>query len=183
MHLITAALLTTLLGQKRGAGGAALPSFPNVMETLHALPGRLRLRAPVLIGKRAAAEQLQKSLSRLDGVQSAEANPISGSLLIHFAPERVKPDMLIGAAIRLLGLEKDVERAPPSYIGEGIRRAGESLNQAIYQQSGGAIDLWTSLTLLLVAAGVRQLAAGNQFGWPLLWWAYRSMFPPERSRE
>jgi hypothetical protein len=119
----------------------------------------------------------------LDGVIAAEANPVSGSLLIRFAPERVTPDMLIGATIRLLGLEKDVERPPPSYVGEAIRQAGESLNQAIYQQTGGAVDLWTSLTLLLVAAGVRQLAAGNSFGWPLLWWAYRSMFPPERSRE
>jgi hypothetical protein len=45
------------------------------------------------------------------------------------------------------------------------------------------LDLGTSLSLLLVAAGIRQLAAGNQFGWPLLWWAYRSTFPPGRSGE
>ncbi|MGD1036031.1 MAG: HMA2 domain-containing protein [Roseiarcus sp.] len=183
MHLITAAALTALLGRKRNVGHDGLPSFIGVMETAHVLPGRLRLRAPVLIGQRGAADQLQKSLARLDGVRAVEVSSVSGSLLVHFAPDRVKPDMLLGAAIRLLGLEREVQRPPPSHIGEGIRQAGESLNHAIHEQTGGMLDLGTSLTLLLAAAGVRQLAAGNQFGWPLLWWAYQSTFPPGRSGE
>ena len=183
MHLITAAALTALLGRKRNVGHDGLPSFIGVMETAHVLPGRLRLYAPVLIGQRGAAAQLQKSLASLEGVRAVEVSSVSGSLLVHFAPDRVKPDMLLGAAIRLLGLERDVQRPPPSHIGEGIRHAGESLNHAIHEQTGGMLDLGTSLSLLLVAAGIRQLAAGNQFGWPLLWWAYRSTFPPGRSGE
>ena len=183
MHLITAAVLSALIGRKRNVAHGGLPSFTGVMETAHVLPGRLRLRAPVLVGQRGAAAQLQKSLARLEGVRAVEVSSVSGSLLVHFAPDRVKPDMLLGAAIRLLGLERDVQRPPPSYIGEGIRHAGESLNHAIHEQTGGMLDLGTSLTLLLVAAGIRQLAAGNQFGWPLLWWAYRSTFSPGRSGE
>ena len=77
------------------------------------LPGRLRLRAPVLIGQRAAADQLQKSLAGLDGIRAVAVSPVSGSLLVHFAPDRVKPDMLLGAAIRLLGLEREVQRPRP----------------------------------------------------------------------
>jgi hypothetical protein len=183
MHLITAALLTALLGRKQGDGRDGLPSFAGVMEIAHVLPGRLRLRAPVLIGQRRAAEQLRKSLAGLDGIRAVAVSPVSGSVLVQFAPDRVKPGMVLGAAIRLLGLEREVQRTPPSRIGEGIRQAGESLNHAIHEQTGGMIDLWTSVPLLLVVVGIRQLAAGNQFGWPLLWWAYRSMFPPERSRE
>jgi hypothetical protein len=183
MHLITAAALTALLGRKRNAAHGGLPSFTGVMETAHVLPGRLRLRAPVLVGQSGAAAQLQKSLARLEGVRAVEVSSVSGSLLVHFAPDRVKPDMLLGAAIRLLGLERDVQRPPPSHIGEGIRHAGESLNHSIHEQTGGMLDLETSLALLLVAAGIRQLAAGNQFGWPLLWWAYRSTFPHGRSGE
>ena len=183
MHLITAALVTAVLGGQRNAGRAGLPSFVGVMETTHALPGRLRLRAPVLIGRRAAAEQLQKSLAKIEGVRAVAASPVSGSVLVSFAPDRVTPDLLMGAAIRLLGLEKAVERAPPSAIGEGIRHAGESLNHAIHERTGGLLDLWTSLTLLLAAAGIRRLAAGDPFGWPLLWWAYRNAFTPQGSGE
>jgi len=108
-----------------------------------------------------------------------EVNPLSGSLLIQFAPDRVKPDMLLGAAIRLLGLEREIQRLPRSHIGEGIRQAGDSLNRAIHEQTGGLIDLWTSVALLLLAMGVRHVAAGNaQLGWQRLWWAYLAMFPP-----
>ncbi len=179
MHLITAAVVSALLGRKRGVGHHRLPSFAGVMETAHVLPGRLRLRAPVLIGQRRAADQLQKSFARLDGILAVEVNPLSGSLLIQFAPDRVKPDMLLGAAIRLLGLEREIQRPPGSHIGEGIRQAGDSLNRAIHEQTGGLIDLWTSVALLLLAMGVRHVAAGNaQLGWQRLWWAYLAMFPP-----
>lgn len=185
MHLITAAVLTALLGRKRGVNHDQLPSFAGVMETAHVLPGRVRLRAPVLIGQRAAADQLQKSFARLDGIRAVEVSSLSGSLLIHFDPDRVKPDMLLGAAIRLLGLERDIQRPPRSYVGEGILQAGESLNRAIHQQTGGVIDLWTSVALLLVALGIRHVAAGNQqLGTQRLWWAYLSMFSPAaRSRQ
>jgi hypothetical protein len=179
MHLITAAALTALFGRKRGVGHNPLPSFAGVMETTHVLPGRVRLRAPVLIGQRRAADELQKRFAQLDGIRAVEVNSVSGSLLIHFAPDRVKPDMLLGAAIRLLGLEREIQRPPRSYVGEGIRQAGDSVNRAIHQQTGGMIDLWTSVALLLLAMGIRHIAAGNpQLGWQRLWWAYLSMFPP-----
>lgn len=180
MHLVTAALLTALLGRKHGAGPAG---FAGVMEVSHTLPGRLRLRAPVLVGRRRAAEQLAKSLAGLDGIRAAEVSAVSGSVLLRFAPERVSPDILMGAVIRLLGLEREVLRTPPSRIGEAIHQAGDSLNGAIHAQTGGLIDLWTAVPLLLVAGGVRQLALGNPVGWPLLWWAYRALFPPQRSGE
>jgi hypothetical protein len=125
---------------------------------------------------------LQKRLAKLDGVRAAEVSPISGSVLVHFAPERIKPEMPMGAVIRLLGLEKDIQRPPRSRIGQGIRQTGESLNRAVYAQTGGMIDLWTSLSLLLVVLGIRQVLAGNRAAaWPLLWWAYLSLFPPGRS--
>jgi hypothetical protein len=182
MHLITAAVMGTFLGRKRPAGGGELPSFAGVLETEHALPGRLRLRAPLLAGQPRAAAQLEASLGRLEGIRSVEANALTGSLLIRFAPERVQAGMVIGAVVRLLGLERAVAHPPPAMIGQGIRSAGDALNQAIHRRSGGLLDLQTSMVLLLVTAGIRQLAAGNQFGWPLLWWAYRTVFPPERSR-
>ncbi len=50
MHLITAAVVSALLGRKRGVDHNRLPSFAGVMETTHVLPGRIRLRAPILIG-------------------------------------------------------------------------------------------------------------------------------------
>jgi len=182
MHLITGVILTALLGRKRGVRRNRLPSFPGVIETAHLLPGRVRFRAPALIGQRGDAAELQKRLARLDGIHDAGVSSVTGSVLIQFAPDRVTPEILLGAVIRLLGLEKEIERMPRSRVGQGIREAGEGLNRAIHEQTGGMLDLWTGLALVLVALGIRHVAAGNrQLGWPLLWWAYLSMFPPGRS--
>ena len=143
MHLITAAVMTALLGRKQQVGENRLPSFAGVMETTHVLPGRLRLRAPVLIGQHRAADQLQQSLARLDGIRTVEVNALSGSLLIHFSPDRVKPDMLLGATIRLLGLEKDILRPPRSVPRRGNspgRRSPESCDPPAERWSDRSVD-------------------------------------------
>jgi hypothetical protein len=40
------------------------------------------------------------------------------------------------------------------------------------------LDFYTAMPLLLVILGVRNVLAGRMLGWPLLWWAYREVFPP-----
>jgi len=181
MHLVTGLLLTALLG--RGKQGPRLPSFPGVLETAHVLPGRLRLRVPGVVARPEAAGELRRQLVRLEAVEAVEVSTVTGSVLLRFRPDRVEPELLLAAVIRLLGLEARVDAAPQSRLGHEIRELGESLNRAVHEQSGGLLDLWTALPLLLVVLGVRNLISRNgQLGWPLLWWAYLALFLPGQNR-
>jgi hypothetical protein len=117
-------------------------------------------------------------LGRLTGVKEAEVNTISGSICLRFAGDQLKPELLLAAIIRLLGLERQIERAPRPWIGREIQQTGEALNRAMYERTGGVFDLYTAMPLLLFILGVRNIAAGRTMGWPLLWWAYRDLFPP-----
>jgi hypothetical protein len=183
MHLVTGFLLTALLGRNGRGARPRLPSFPGILETVHVLPGRMRLRVPALAGDARLGEDVAKRLQRLEGIASATISSVTGSLLITFDPQQVEPEILLAAVIRLLGLEEQLERAPRSRLGHEIREMGAALNQAVHQQTGGMIDLWTGLPLVLAAVGIRNVLAKNgQLGLPLLWWAYVSLFPPGQNQ-
>ncbi len=58
-----------------------------VGETLHSSPGRLRVRVRGLLHDRAAAVQLASALRSRPEIDSAEASPVTGTLLVRFKPE------------------------------------------------------------------------------------------------
>ncbi|MDQ6665502.1 MAG: hypothetical protein M3Z23_14060 [Acidobacteriota bacterium] len=51
---------------------------------IHHLPGRLRVRVPGLKGNPAGAAKIVERLTALDGVMGAQANPVTGSVLIRY---------------------------------------------------------------------------------------------------
>ncbi len=142
------------------------------------MPGRVRFRAPRLVGRQHEGEELKRRLAHLNGVKEVEVSSISGSVCLRFAEDRLKPELLLAAIIRLLGLERQLERAPRSWVARELQETGDALNRALYERTGGVIDFYTAMPLLLAVLGVRNIVAGRVFGWPLLWWAYREVFPP-----
>jgi cation transport ATPase len=55
-----------------------------VTNYIHHVPGRLRVRTPLLKGQAQRATQVQKTLAQLHGVRSAEVNPVTGSIKVHY---------------------------------------------------------------------------------------------------
>ena len=68
-------------------------------ELAHHLPGRLRLRSALLKANADASEQTQHDLAEIDGVRSASANPITGSVLLEYDPETIPPTQIINVLI------------------------------------------------------------------------------------
>jgi Ca2+-transporting ATPase len=69
---------------------SALAPSPNgsrrlvVIPVSVAVPGRARVRVPALLGKPALARTLEARLTGVDSVRRVAANPITGSVLVHF---------------------------------------------------------------------------------------------------
>ncbi|HLI69215.1 MAG TPA: hypothetical protein VKV19_05605, partial [Ktedonobacteraceae bacterium] len=51
---------------------------------LHALPGRVRVHLPTWSGK--GKRSIEKQLRQVWGVQSVQANPLTGNILVQFDP-------------------------------------------------------------------------------------------------
>lgn len=62
---------------------------------IHDIPGRLRIKTPILKGNPKAELELRKALSTLEGIGVVETNLTTGSVLIHYNVKKTnKNDIL-----------------------------------------------------------------------------------------
>lgn len=162
---------------------AARPSllkFGGPIETVSVLPGRVRFRSAAVKGNEAAETAVVESLIRLPGVASVEVNPVSGSILVRHDKDRIAPDLLLVALLKILGLEEEFLRTPISVLSREITDFGESLNRTVFQLTGGLTDLRTAALVALLVVGIAKLRRDWGGAWPggvtLLWWASTSLF-------
>lgn len=182
MHLITGAIIAALLKRKSGNGLEVSPllKLKHPIRTSHIIPGRVRFHIPKLRNDSKAATELQDKLQKIEGITSVTTTYLTGSVLIQFDETKIRPELLAAAIIRLLGLEEELDKRPEPVIPREIREMGSSLNQAVYDASGGLIDLWSAIPLLLVGVAGKKILTDRTLTAPaavtLLWWGYQSLF-------
>ncbi len=151
-------------------------SFAGVLEVVHALPGRLRLRVPSLCGRPRALADFAASLKRLDGIHDVTVNPVLGTALVRYDAAALTPSLVVAAATHGFDFEAAM-RSQRSIVGGELRAIHYALNQAVLQRTGGLFDLPAIMTVLLIIVLVRGLSGrgGPKFS-PLavLWWLHRS---------
>jgi hypothetical protein len=183
MHILTGLLVARLLGLKKKDGDdadstiaeAPLLGAPSIIAVTHALPGRTRFRVPSLAGRHNDAARLQETLGQIDAIDRVAVSAATGSVLFEYDADRVEPGMLAAALIRILALERELEKdVRPEALAE-LRRFGRSLNRAVYEKTNGMLDARTALFIILAVAGIQRLlkqgAAAVPAGFTLLWWA------------
>lgn len=84
---------------------------------VHSVPGRLRVKAPAFKKRPENAEAASAVLGALEGIHSVEANPTTGSLLIRYDDNLLRPTRIIGALVA----EGLIEHAP------SLRRSSKTL--------------------------------------------------------
>lgn len=180
MHLITGFILAGLVGKNKDQKRSPLLRITGPIRTSHILPGRVRFNIVSLKNNETKLAIVNKQIPKIEGVASVQVNKISGSVLILFDKDRLEPELLCAALIRLLDLEKELEKIPKPIISKELKEMGNSLNRAVFEKTGGIIDLWTAIPILLIIFGIRKILTDRATIWPtgiaLLWWGYNSLF-------
>jgi hypothetical protein len=118
-------------------------------------------------------------IKKIDGIDRAEINPQIGSLLIVYRASIIEPFVVHAIVVKLLGLEDELEKSPAGWLTREMDLIVRSLDQQIYQSSGGLMDLRSSLMLsILMLAIYRIVIQGDRTlpgGINLLWWTYIMM--------
>ena len=176
MHMVVGFLLASLL-RKKNRMRTGLPSIRGKLETVHAMPGRLRFISPLLAGLQGNThDKIGAEIKKIDGIERVDINSHTGSLLIIYDPPVIQPFVVHGIVVKVLGLENDLEKSQDGLFTRELDLIGRSLNQQIYESSGGLMDLRSSLMLsLFVLALYRIVIQGDRSlpgGINLLWWTY-----------
>lgn len=183
MHLLTGLMLGELLMGSRMLGKRA-PEVP--FEIVHSLPGRLRVRVAALRGQQASAREVVALLTATPGVNSASANALTGTMLIHFddGPEirAALVEALEGAAASLTTAkaeaahETSLEAGAPPKILHRVGGFARHANTEVLEHSGGLVDLETLLGAACALWGAKTLLSPGLLarwqGVTLLYWSY-----------
>lgn len=151
-----------------------LPSFQGVAEVRSSLPGRMRLYMPAVIQAPEQAAQMAQQLESTGVIRQVTAEKRTGSVLILYDESKVQAPVVLGAAMKLMGLDVKAQSAPASKAREGVQLLVRAVNQGIMDATGSLLDAKTLAAGIMTVAALRSKA---QKGWAapgamtLLWWA------------
>lgn len=186
MHIITGFLLAGLLGKNKFRRGTLMPMFrTGPVQTAHFMPGRVRLRVPSLADNNAGAALVRDKLPTIQGVRSVQLTPATGSVLITYQEDQVRPELLFAAVVRLMNLDAELRRTPQPAVTRELREILTSANHMVYDRTGGLIDLWSAGLILLAAIGIQRVVVQGMRAFPagltLVWWGLASLLGGRRS--
>lgn len=149
--------------------------YNNVLDLRHSMPGRLRLASKQLRSE-SMANALMVQLSKIDTIQQVSVNTRTGSILIIYQEKQVDEQLLIGAVVKLLGLEEDLLNKKDSIIKQELNLVGTSINNSIYDKTHGLLDGKTAMSMSFLGLAVYNLIKTKKMTTPptlnLLYWTY-----------
>ncbi len=130
---------------------------PDAIVT-HRTPARLRLRVPSKKGDALYFASVRDALSAIDGVESVEVSPVTGSVLLHHtgpfaAIEAARPRDLFNIV--------ETPQAEATSLHDSVTTLFGAIDDRIKGVTGKSVDLAGLAFLALVAAGVYQIGRGN----------------------
>ena len=160
----------------------------------HASPGRIRLKVDDVKNDPEKARDIEAMLRTVPSIRSADANPVTGSLLLTYDEPVLESMELPFAVAQVLGIslnDLDPEDlrllmshqgngnkfSAPS-ISEGVETTFRDMNAAVRRTVGA--DLGILLPLALAVLGVRSLLASEKTMLPswheYLWFSFSTYF-------
>ena len=154
-------------------------------HVIHHIPGRMRIKVPFLKGASAYSRQISDLLLPLDGLRQVDFSPLTGSVLLHYDPEKydhfseeLTEHVQRTMGVDLLSTSKNGERtskvnssevvAPVVYdtkLARDINVFFSRVNQSVRGATDDVLDL---KSLLPVGLGVYALLkAGSAMTTPL----------------
>jgi copper chaperone CopZ len=118
---------------------------------IHNIPGRLRVKTPFIKGNPDAAEDLQRILSAIEGIDSTSVNTLTGSVVISYDTRYVDSSRILGMLNEegYVDLTKAVSN--DRYLETAVSKAGGVISKALIGMlleeafKGSALTLLTAL--------------------------------------
>ncbi|MBZ0154658.1 MAG: hypothetical protein K8I29_00395 [Alphaproteobacteria bacterium] len=98
---------------------------------IHNVPGRVRVKSPVVKRNATAADELKKMLSTLQGIATIDINLTTGSLLVNYNPKTVAYTEIVSLLQRKGYFNAEKAITHDQYIQNAVSRAGKAASKAV----------------------------------------------------
>lgn len=146
--------------------------MPPLAHISHRTRERLRIKIPSRKGDRKYFASLKERFSSLEGIESLEINPVTGSLLfIHSSDMRAIAEHAMANNLFILrGLDSF-----PAGLQQRVSGTFKGINARLKTATGGEIDMGGLAFLVLLGIGAYQISMGNLTALPwyaAFWYAF-----------
>lgn len=117
---------------------------------IHNVPGRLRIKSPVIKNNKNVADELKKSLSTLHGVATVDINLTTGSLLVNYNPKAVKHMDIVDVLQRKGYFDISKALTNDEYLQKAASKAGNIVGKSIFGTFAGMALEGTPLSFLAI---------------------------------
>jgi len=117
-------------------------------QYIHNVPGRIRVKIPILRNDEEKGLEIQTNLGMLDGVEKISVNTVTGSIVVHYDPDELKPWQILGQleAGGFINLSETI--TDNSYYKIKSSKAGEALGKALFGWAVGKAFEGSGLSIL-----------------------------------
>lgn len=117
---------------------------------MHNVPGRLRIKSPVIKNNKTVADELKKSLSMLYGVATVDINLTTGSLLVNYNSKLVKQMDIVDILQRKGYFDASKAATNDEYLHRAASKAGAVIGKSIFSTFAGMVLKETPLSFLAI---------------------------------
>lgn len=105
---------------------------------MHDLPGRLRVKTPILKRNEDAAYEVRKLLGTLKGVATVEINSTTGSLLVNYNPQAIRSEQIVSELKRKGYFDPERAVNNDEYVRGAVTKAGNAVSKVF---TGAFVDV------------------------------------------
>lgn len=98
---------------------------------IHDIPGRLRVKTPVIKGNDNAADDVQKILNVIEGIDSTSVNTTTGSVVINYNARAVQSGKIIDTLKEKGYLDPSKAETNDDYLEAAVSRVGGVVSKAL----------------------------------------------------
>jgi copper chaperone CopZ len=117
---------------------------------MHNVPGRLRVKSPIIKNNKTVADELKKSLSTLYGVATVDINLTTGSLLVNYNSKSIKHTDIVDILQRKGYFDASKAATNDEYLHRAASKAGAIIGKSIFSTFTGMALERTPLSFLAV---------------------------------
>ncbi|MGO9611517.1 MAG: HMA2 domain-containing protein [Dissulfurispiraceae bacterium] len=118
---------------------------------IHNVPGRLRVKTPIVKKNKDAADEIRKTLSTMSGIATVDINLTTGSILINYNPKTIQYKDIVSTLQRRGYFDMSRAITNDQYIVRAASQAGNVVGKALLGTfvekalEGSALSLLTLL--------------------------------------